>query len=138
MKEEKESVDGKFQESKFIDEEFRHEDIEDPSQRFVAWDSPPTYDEKPEEDDSWEEEKPPEEYKEDGFYPMFDGLYSKEDDQLDGEEYEEDEFFPIFDGLYPEDDQLEEEEPMDGIADYEKDGEDLSGEVPNFNGEEID
>jgi hypothetical protein len=32
IEEEKESVDGEFQKSKLIDEEFRHEDVEDPSQ----------------------------------------------------------------------------------------------------------
>ena len=37
-------MDEEFQESKFIDEEFRHEDVEDPSQGFVDWDFPPTYD----------------------------------------------------------------------------------------------
>jgi hypothetical protein len=49
----------------------------------------------------------------------------------------------MFGGLYPdEDDQLEDEEPMDDITDYEEDDvafdEDLSGEVPNFNGEKVD
>ena len=44
----------------------------------------------------------------------------------------------MFDGLYPKDDQLEEEEPMDDIANYEEGGEDLSDEVPNFNGEDVD
>jgi hypothetical protein len=39
-------VDGEFQEFKFIDEEFEHGGVEDedPSQGFVDWDSPPTYD----------------------------------------------------------------------------------------------
>ena len=53
----------------------------------------------------------------------------------------------MFSGLYPdEDDQLEDEGLMDDIADYEEDDiandedvdEDLSGEVPNFNGEDVD
>ena len=53
----------------------------------------------------------------------------------------------MFSGLYPdEDDQLEDEEPTDDIADYEEDDiandedvdEDLPGEVPNFNGEDVD
>jgi hypothetical protein len=43
-----EFVDEEFQENKFIDEEFKHrdvhEDVEDPSQGFVDWDSLPTYD----------------------------------------------------------------------------------------------
>ena len=94
MEDEKKSIDRDFQESKFIDDEFRHEDVEYSSQGFMTWDSPTTYDEEPEEDDSWEKEKPLEEHEEDGFYPMFDGLYPKEDDQLDGEEYKEDGFFP--------------------------------------------
>ena len=50
---------------------------------------------------------------------------------------------PIFSGLCPnEDDQLEDEEPMDEIANYEEDNitddEDLPGKVPNFNGEDVD
>ena len=53
----------------------------------------------------------------------------------------------IFGSLYlDEDDQLEVEEPTDDITDYEEDDiaddeevdEDLSGEVPNFNGEDVD
>jgi hypothetical protein len=51
----KKSMDGEFQESKFIDEEFRHEDVEDPSQGFVDWDSPPTYDDDVNEKDQIEE-----------------------------------------------------------------------------------
>ena len=39
---------------------------------------------------------------------------------------------------YKEDDQLEEEELTDNIADYEEVDKDLSGEVPNFNDEEVD
>jgi hypothetical protein len=54
------------------------------------------------------------------------------------EEYEEDRFSPMFGSLYLEDDQLEEEEPIDDIADYEEVNKDLSGEVPNFNDEEFD
>jgi hypothetical protein len=67
MEEEKEYVDGEFQ-------EFEHEGIEDedPSQGFVDWDSPPTYN-----DDDVNEEDPmeeplasnlEEEYEEDGFF----------------------------------------------------------------------
>jgi hypothetical protein len=38
------------------------------------------------------------------------------------EEYEEEGFFPMFGGLYPdEDDQLEDEEPTDDITNYEED-----------------
>jgi hypothetical protein len=44
----------------------------------------------------------------------------------------------MFDGLYPKDDQLEEEEPTDDIVDYKEVGEYLLGEVPNFNGENVD
>jgi hypothetical protein len=56
-------------------------------------------------------------------------------------------FIFIFGGFYhDEDDQLEDEEPKDGIANYEEDDiadneevdEDLSGEAPNFNTEEVD
>jgi hypothetical protein len=45
---EDEFVDEEFQEYEFIDKEFKHEDVhedvENPLQRFVDWDSPPTYD----------------------------------------------------------------------------------------------
>jgi len=53
VEEEDELVDEEFQEDEFVDEEFKHgdirddvehEDVEDPSQGFVDWDSPPTYD----------------------------------------------------------------------------------------------
>jgi hypothetical protein len=55
------------------------------------------------------------------------------------EEYEEDRFSLMFGGLYPqEDDQLEEEVPIDDIANYEEVNKDLSSEVPNFNDEEFD
>ena len=58
---------------------------------------------------------------------MFGGLYPEEDG-----------FFPMFGGLYPEeDDQGEEEEPTDGITDYEEVDECLSGEVLNYNEEEV-
>ena len=76
MEEEKESVDGEFQEFEFIDEEFEHKGIEDedPSQGFVDWDSPPTYDDDVNEKDPIEEPLTSdleEEYEEDGFFPMF-------------------------------------------------------------------
>ena len=110
VEEEKESVDGEFQESEFIDEEFEHEGIEDedPSQGFVDWDSPPTYNDDVNEEDLVEEPLASdleEEYEEDGYFPMFGGLYTNEDDQL------------------------EDEEPMDDIADYKEVDEGLSGEV---------
>ena len=63
------------------------------------------------------------------------------------EEYEEYGLHLIFSGLCPnEDDQLEDEEPMDYIVNYEEDDitddenvdEDLPGEVPNFHGEDVD
>jgi hypothetical protein len=95
-------VDGECQESDFVDEEFEHEGVEDedPSQGFVDWDTPPVYD-----DDVNEEE------------PIEDPLASDL-----GEEYEEYGLHPMFSGLYPEeDDQLEDEEPMDDIANYEED-----------------
>ena len=102
MEEEKESVDGEFQKSKIIDEEFEHKGVkdEDPSQGFVDWDTPPIY------DDDVNEEEPIEE-------PLASNLE---------EEYEEYGLHPMFSGLYPnEDDRLEDEEPMDDITDYEKD-----------------
>jgi hypothetical protein len=52
-RDEEEFVDEVFQEDEFVDEEFihgdvhddvEHEDVEDPSQGFVDWDSPPIYD----------------------------------------------------------------------------------------------
>ena len=51
VEEEGELVDGKFQESEFINEEFNHEDVEDPSQGFVDQDSPLTYDDDLSDDD---------------------------------------------------------------------------------------
>jgi hypothetical protein len=45
----------------------------------------------------------------------------------------------MFSSLYPDkDDQLEDEEQMDDIADDEDVDKDLPGEVPNFNGEDVD
>jgi hypothetical protein len=43
VEEEEESVDGEYQESDFVDEEFKHKD-EDPSQGFVDWYTPSIYD----------------------------------------------------------------------------------------------
>jgi hypothetical protein len=73
MDEEIESVDREFQESEFIGEEFEHECIkeEDPSQGFVDWDSPPTYDDDVNEKDPIKEplaSNLEEEYEEDGFF----------------------------------------------------------------------
>jgi hypothetical protein len=112
-------VDGEFQESKVIDEEFERECVEDvdPSQGFVDWDSPPTYDEDVNEEDLIEEPLASilkEEHEADGFFPMFGDLYLDEGDQF------------------------EEEEPTYDIADYEKVDEGLSGEVPNNNEEEVE
>jgi hypothetical protein len=42
--EEDEFVDEEFQEDEFVDKKFYHEDVEDPSQCSVDWDSLPTYD----------------------------------------------------------------------------------------------
>jgi hypothetical protein len=127
VEEEEESVDGKCQESDFIDEEFEHEGVEDeyPSQGFVDWGSPPVYDDDVNEEELIEERLASdlkEEYEDYGLHPMFNGLYPDEDDQL------------------------EDEEPMDDIANYEEDdidddedvNEDLLGEGPNFNGEDVD
>jgi hypothetical protein len=56
VEEEKEFVDGEFQEFEVTDEQFEHECVEDEdtSQGFVDWDSPPTYDEDVNEEDSIE------------------------------------------------------------------------------------
>ena len=108
-------MDGEFQESKIIDDEFERECVEDVdlSQGIVDWDSPPTYDEDVNEEDSIEE-------------PLASVLE---------EEHEEDGFFPMFGGLYPDEgDQLEEED----IADYEEVDEGLLGEVSNYNEEEVE
>jgi hypothetical protein len=50
-------VDREFQESEFIYEEFEHKGIddEDPSQGFVDWDFPQTYDDNVNEGDPIEE-----------------------------------------------------------------------------------
>jgi hypothetical protein len=56
---------------------------------LVNWDSPPIYDEDVDEEDLIEEPLASvleEEHKEDGFFPMFGGLYPGEDEQLGGEE----------------------------------------------------
>jgi hypothetical protein len=63
------------------------------------------------------------------------------------EEFEEYGLHLIFNGLYPDEDgQLEDEEPTEDIADFEEEyitndkdtDEDLPGEVPNFDGEDVD
>jgi hypothetical protein len=94
-----EHVDAEFQESEILNEEFEHEDIEDPSQGLVDWDSSPTYDEDVNDEDPIEEPwaiKLEEEYEEYGLHPIFGDLYPDKDDQL------------------------EDEEPTDDIADYEE------------------
>ena len=118
VEEEEESMDGEFQESNFIEEEFRHEGVEDedPSQEPIDWDTPPIY------DDDVNEEEPIEE-------PLASDLE---------EEYEEYGLHPMFSCLYPnEDDQREEKEATGDIADYEEVDEGLSDEVPNYNEEEV-
>jgi hypothetical protein len=77
-------VDGEFQESEIIDEEFEHECVEDEDhlQGFVDWDSPSTYDEDINEGDSIEEPLASdieEEHEEDGFFPIFGSLYPNEE-----------------------------------------------------------
>jgi hypothetical protein len=119
VEEEKEYVDEEFQESEIFDEEFERERVEDvdPSQGLVNWDSPPIYDEDVDEEDSIEEPLASvleEEHKEDGFFPMFGGLYPGEDEQLGGEE-------PTYD-----------------IAEYEEVDEGLSGDVFNYNEKEAE
>jgi hypothetical protein len=55
------------------------------------------------------------------------------------EEHEEDKFFPMFGGLYPnEDNQLGHEEPTDDIDKYEEVDEGLSGDVSNYNEEDVE
>ena len=99
VEEQGEHVDAKFQESKILNEEFEHEDVEDPSQGFVDWDSSPTYDDNVNDENSIEE-------------PLATDLE---------EEYEEDGLHLIFGNFYPDkDDQLEDEQPMDDIANYEE------------------
>jgi hypothetical protein len=48
VEEEDEFIDEEFQEDEFVDEEFKHgdvyDDVKDPSQGSVDWDSPPTCD----------------------------------------------------------------------------------------------
>ena len=120
-------MDGEFQESDFIDEEFEHEGVEneDMSQELVDWDTPPVYNDDVNEEELIEEllaSDLEEEYEEYGLHHMFSGFYPKEDDQL------------------------EDEEPTNDIANYEEDDitndedvdEDLLGEVLNFNGEDVD
>jgi hypothetical protein len=127
VEEEEESMDGMFQESNFIDEKFEHEGVEDedPSQWLIDWDTPPIYDDDVNEEEPIEEpleSDPKEKYEEYGLHPMFSSLYPNADDQL------------------------EDEEPTNDITDYEEDDiaddddvdEDFSGEVPNFNGEDVD
>jgi hypothetical protein len=64
VNEEGEFVDGEFQlyecvnedfkKVKFVDEEFQYEgDVENPSQWFVNWNSPPTYDTDVDDEDLW-------------------------------------------------------------------------------------
>jgi hypothetical protein len=65
------------------------------------------------------------------FFSMFGGLYTDEDGQLEDEEPTDD-----FTN-YEEDDQGEEEEPTGDIANYEEGDEGLSGEVLNYNEEEV-
>ena len=130
-------MDGEFQESDFIDEEFEHEGVEDEdaSQGFVDWDTLPIYNDDVNEEESIEEplasnlEK---EYEEDGFFPMFGSLYTDEDDQLEDEEPMDD----IAD--YEEDDQGKEKEATADITDYEDVDEGLSNEVPNYNEEDVE
>jgi hypothetical protein len=86
MEGEGETVDVEFQESMILNEEFEYEDIKDPSQGFVDWDSPPTYDHNVNEEDPVEglfASNLEEEYGKDGFSPMFGGLYPKEDGPLE-------------------------------------------------------
>jgi hypothetical protein len=111
-----EPIDEEFQKSEILNKEFEHEDIEDLSQGFVDWDSPPTYDDDVSEVDLNERPLPSDqegEYTAYWFTTMFDGLYSKEDDSL------------------------EEEEPTDDIANYEEVDENPLGELPNFNDGEL-
>jgi hypothetical protein len=57
VEEEEEYINGEFQESDFIEEEFEHEGVEDenPSQELVDWDTPPIYDDNVNEKEPIEE-----------------------------------------------------------------------------------
>jgi hypothetical protein len=55
MEEQGEHVDAEFQESEILSDEFEHEDVEDPSEGFVDWDSPPTSDDDVNDDHPIEE-----------------------------------------------------------------------------------
>jgi hypothetical protein len=82
----------------------------------VDWDSPPTYGDYVNDEDPIEEPLATdleEEYEEYGLHPIFGGLYTKKDDQL------------------------EDEEPTYDVADYEEGDEEFLGEVPNFNGKRV-
>jgi hypothetical protein len=73
-----EPVYEEFHEFEFFNEEFKHEDVEERSQGFMDWDSPPTYDDDVSEVDPNERPLPfdlEEEYEEYGFSSMFGGLY---------------------------------------------------------------
>ena len=69
-----------------LSHQFEHEDVEDPSQGFLDWDSPPTYDEDVNDKDPIEEplatdlEEESEEY---GLHPIFGSLYPDKDDPLE-------------------------------------------------------
>jgi hypothetical protein len=95
VEEEDEFVDEEFQEDEFVDEEFKHgdvhddvehEDVEDPSQGFVDWDSPPTYDTDINDEDlvggslSYDQE---EESEVDWIPPIFYGIYPEEEEPLE-------------------------------------------------------
>jgi hypothetical protein len=93
VEEQGEPVDEEFQESKILNEDFEHEDVEDPSQGFVDWDSPPTYDDDVSDEDPIEEPLATdleEEYEEYGLHPIFGGFYPKKDDQLEDEKLMDD------------------------------------------------
>ena len=77
MEEKAEPIDKKFQESEILNEEFKHQDVENPSQGFMDWDSPPTYDDDVNDEDPIEEPLATdrkEEYEEYGLHPIFGSL----------------------------------------------------------------
>ena len=87
MEGEGEPIDKEFQEYEFLSEEFKHEDVEDPSQGFGDLDSPPTYDDDVNEVDPNKRPLPSDiekEFEEVGPSPMFGSLYLEEDDPLHG------------------------------------------------------
>jgi len=90
VEEEDEFVDEEFQEDEFVYEDFKHgdvhDDVKDPSQRLVDWDSPPTYDIDINDKDlmggslSYDQEK---EFVVDWVSPLIYDIYPKKEEPLE-------------------------------------------------------